>query len=398
MTTGSESIKTNHLPPSLVANLQNVLMGRRGGGIGDVEDPGDPKQVEVATQIPSCSAEAEVSDSSAADGSEKKPVVLVTNAEGIDSPGLVHLVDALVRGGQCNVYVCAPESDKSLSSHSVTLETVVATSVEINGAKAFQISGTTADCVSLALSGALFSWTKPALVISGINKGSVCGHQNFYSSSVAGAREALMSGIPSLAISLDWKKDEGKESDLIHAVEVCIPLIHAAIRDIENAVFPKRCLLNIGIPSSPSTNKGFKLTRQSLFRFSPSWQAVSANRHPSAGQFMSMHQSLGVQLAQLGRDASAAGAARRINAQRKNVEIESVAAAGKPETREIVKKFFRLEFLEKEQEDVDEDLDFRALENGFIAVTPLCLHVESEIQASVSDWLCSALTGGEEAP
>lgn len=50
--------------------------------------------------------------------------------------------------------------------------------------------------------------------------------------------------------------------------------------------------------------QGFKLTRQSLWKYAPSWQGVSANRQP--GQFMSMHQSLGIQLAQLGRDASAA--------------------------------------------------------------------------------------------
>lgn len=51
--------------------------------------------------------------------------------------------------------------------------------------------------------------------------------------------------------------------------------------------------------------QGFKLTRQSMWRSTPNWQAVSANRYP-AGHFMSNQQSLGIQLAQLGRDASAA--------------------------------------------------------------------------------------------
>jgi 5'-nucleotidase len=78
---------------------------------------------------------------------------------------------------------------------------------------------------------------------------------------------------------------------------------------------------------------------------------------------MGMHQSLGIQLAQLGKDASAAGAARRGNTQRKTVEVESVAAAGKPETREVVKKSFRAEFVEKLHEGLDEDIDLRALEN-----------------------------------
>nr|XP_029119322.1 uncharacterized protein LOC105034292 isoform X2 [Elaeis guineensis] len=381
MTTDSMSIKNNYLPPALLA-------APGGGGVDGEGGEGDAKSGEE---------EAGAADESG-DGS-KKPVILVTNGDGIGSPGLTALVEALVRGGQCDVHVCAPESDKSASGHAVTVrETVAVTSAEFNGATAFEVSGTPADCVSLALSGVLFSWSRPALVISGINKGSNCGCHIFYSGSVAGAREALLCGLPSFAISLNWRKDESQESDFKDAAEVCLPLIYAAIRDIDKGLFPKSCLLSIEIPTSPSTNKGFKLTRQSLWRSSLSWQAVSANRHPSAGQFMSMHQSLGVQLAQLGRDASAAGAARRINAQRKIVEIDSVGAAGKPETqREVVKKYFRLQFLEKQQEELDEELDFRALENGFIAVTSLHLnlHEGSEIQASASEWFASVLTGGE---
>uniref|UniRef100_A0A6V7QUB2 Survival protein SurE-like phosphatase/nucleotidase domain-containing protein n=1 Tax=Ananas comosus var. bracteatus TaxID=296719 RepID=A0A6V7QUB2_ANACO len=393
----TKTTTTDPLPSSLVANIQSVLAARRGGG-GAVH--GDAKPVEegdaaAAAAAATSSSSGAAEPDAAADGSEK-PIVLVTNAEGIRSPGLTSLVDGLVRGELCRVSVCAPESDKSTSGHSVTVrETLAATSVEITGASAFEVSGTPADCVSLALSGALFSWTKPALVISGISRGSNCGHQMTYSGAVAGAREALLCGIPSIAISLNWKQDESQESDFTDAVNVCIPLIHAAIKDIEKGVFPKSCLLNIGIPSSPSTNKGFKLTRHSQWRCAPSWQAISANKRPS--QLMAMHQSIGIQLAQLGRDASAAAAVRRSSAQRKTVEVESVAPAGKPESQEVVKKLFRLEFLEKGHEDLDEDLDFRALENGFISVTPihLQLYVESEIQSSASDWLSSALTGGE---
>ncbi|XP_038981257.1 5'-nucleotidase SurE-like [Phoenix dactylifera] len=393
MTTDSMSIKNNHLPPSLLTALG-------GGGVDGEGGEGDAKPGEEEPQGAPSSSSAAAAAEESGNGS-KKPVVLVTNGDGIGSPGLAALVEALIRCGQCDVHVCAPESDKSASGHAVTVrETVAVTSAEFHGATAFEVSGTPADCVSLALSGVLFSWSRPALVISGINKGSNCGHHIFYSGAIAGAREALLCGLPSFAISLNWRKDESQESDFKDAAEVCLPLIHAAIRDIEKGLFPKNCLLSIEIPTSPSTNKGFKLTRQSLWRSSLSWQSVSANRHPSAGQFMSMHQSLGVQLAQLGRDASAAGAARRINAPRKNVEIESVGAAGKPETqREVVKKYFRLKFLEKEQEELNEDLDFRALENGCIAVTPLHLNLRegSEIQASASEWFASVPTGGGEA-
>ncbi|XP_065620923.1 uncharacterized protein LOC112028167 [Quercus suber] len=213
----------------------------------------------------------------------------------------------------------------------------------------------------------------------------------FYSGVVAGAREALICGVPSLSISLNWKKDESQENDFKDAVSVCIPLINAAIRDIEKGVFPKSCSLNIEIPTSPLTNKGFKLTKQSMWRSTPNWLAVSANRYP-AGHFMSNQQSLGLQLAQLGRDASAAGAARRLNTQKKHVEIESVGVAGKSDSNRV-KKYFRLEFLDKEQEETEEDLDFRALENGYVAITPLSLspHIETDIQTATSDWISAAL-------
>ncbi|MBA0812221.1 hypothetical protein Gohar_026207, partial [Gossypium harknessii] len=221
----------------------------------------------------------------------------------------------------------------------------------------------------------------------------------FYSGVVGGAREALVSGVPSLSISLNWKREESQESDFKDAVAVCLPLITAAIRDIEKGVFPKSCFLSIEIPTSPSANKGFKLTKQSMWRSAPNWLAVSANRHPSsAAHFMSNQQSLGLQLAQLSRDASAAGAARRISAQRQNVEVESVGAV-KSDTNKV-KKYFRLEmlarilqFTNKEQEEAEEDLDFKALDNGFVAVTPfsLCPQIEVDIQTAASDWISGAL-------
>jgi len=194
------------------------------------------------------------------------------------------------------------------------------------------------------------------------------------------------------------KKDETKDSDFKDAAQACLPLINAALDDIVKGTFLRGCLLNIGIPSAPSANKGFKLTKQSGYSPAQSWQAVSASRPSSATHFMGMHQSLGIQLAQLGKDASAAGAARRVSAQRKTVEVESVAASGKQEIREVVKKLFRAEFVEKQHEGLDEDIDLRALENGFISVTPLNVHgqVEPEMGAPASDWLSAAVSLDKE--
>ncbi|XP_058193933.1 uncharacterized protein LOC131310755 [Rhododendron vialii] len=380
MTTTSAVKNNNLLPPGLVSNLQQVLLSRKGG-----EDELQSKNADESTSLPSDSTEPN------SDEHDLKPIVLVTNGDGIESPGLAYLVEALVHQGLYNVHVCAPQSDKSVSGHSVTLkETIAVSSADINGATAYEVSGTPVDCVSLAFSGALFSWSKPLLVISGINRGSSCGRQMIYSSVVAGAREALMSGVPSLSISLNWKKDESQVSDFKDAVTVCLPLINAAVRDIEKGIFLKSCSLNIEVPTSPLTNKGFKLTKQSLWRSIPSWQAISSNK---SGRFMSNQQSLGMQLAQLSRDASAAGAARRLTTQRKNLEVvESVGAAGKSDFNRSV-KYFQQEFLDKELDDMDEDLDYRALQNGFVSVTPLSLspHIELETQTAASEWISAAL-------
>ncbi|WVZ69103.1 hypothetical protein U9M48_017941 [Paspalum notatum var. saurae] len=387
-TSGEEAPKRNPLPSALVSNLQSVLAARRPP---PAEEPSTAAEAEAEASAPA--AEAEASDAPAGDGTPARPVVLLTCAGGIRSAGLAAIVDALVAGGRCDVHVCAPESDKSACGHSITVrETITATSVDFTGAKAFEISGTPVDCVSLALSGRLFPWQTPALVISGINAGPNCGYEMFHSSAIAAAREALVYGVPSIAISLNWKKDESKDSDFRDAAQVCLPLINAALADIEKGNFLRGCLLNIGVPSTPSATKGFKLTKQSGYSPAQSWQAVSASRPSSAVQFMGMHQSLGIQLAQLGKDASAAGAARR--AQRKTVEVESVAAAGKQEVREVVKKLFRAEFVEKQHEGLDEDIDLRALENGYISVTPLNVHgqVEPEVEVPASDWLTAVLS------
>ncbi|EFJ20344.1 hypothetical protein SELMODRAFT_14959, partial [Selaginella moellendorffii] len=206
-----------------------------------------------------------------------RPRVLITNDDGIAAPGLGALVQALVRGGRCNVNVCAPDSDKSGTGHGITARGVLEVgAVEIPGTSAsHEVGGTPVDCVSLGLSGALFPWSKPDLVISGINKGSNCGLHIIYSGTVAAAREACIWGVPSLSISYDWVRGKCKEEDLRLAAGAVIPLIHAALQDIEQGKFPAGCFFNIDIPTDVEHNKGFKVTRQGNSRLGSQWRAVS---------------------------------------------------------------------------------------------------------------------------
>ncbi|VVA30888.1 PREDICTED: 5'-nucleotidase [Prunus dulcis] len=114
--------------------------------------------------------------------------------------------------------LCLPLSssssiDRSVADVSVTVrETIYVSSSQINSATSFEVSG--------------------------------LDDSRFYSDAVAGAREALI-----------WKKDLSYESDMKNAVGVSLPLIYAVVKSIQEEVFPKSCLLNIEIPSSPWTNK-----------------------------------------------------------------------------------------------------------------------------------------------
>ncbi|KAK1393872.1 hypothetical protein POM88_012928 [Heracleum sosnowskyi] len=149
----------------------------------------------------------------------------------IKDPKEISLEDQILLGQDPYIVVSFDEQHKERNS------VVSKQGPEIlNSNKAYVFPG---DCVSLALSGALFSWSKPLLVIS----------------AVASAREALSSGVPSMYISLNWKRDESQESDLKDALSVCFPLITTAISDIQKGDFPKCCLLNVHVPTSPLKNK-----------------------------------------------------------------------------------------------------------------------------------------------
>ncbi|KAK1362766.1 hypothetical protein POM88_038327 [Heracleum sosnowskyi] len=97
-------------------------------------------------------------------------------------------------------------------------------------------------------------------LISSPNKLLAYEHSWVHSGAVASAREALLealfSGLPSMSISLNWKKNESQESDLKDAVYVCLPLINAAMSEIGKGKFPKKCSLNVDVPTSPLNKKG----------------------------------------------------------------------------------------------------------------------------------------------
>ncbi|CAL1396767.1 unnamed protein product [Linum trigynum] len=204
------------------------------------------------------------------------PTVMVTNDDGIDAPGLRSLVRVLVSTRRFQVLVCAPDSEKSAVSHSITWRhPISARRVEIDGATAYGVSGTPADCTSLGVSGALFP-SVPNLVVSGINMGSNCGYHIVYSGTVAGAREAFLKDIPSVSVSYDWVGGKSSVDDFTLAAEACIPIISSILAEVKSTKYPSGCFLNVDLPTNVTQHKGNKLTRQGKSIYRTGWKQVTS--------------------------------------------------------------------------------------------------------------------------
>lgn len=127
----------------------------------------------------------------------ERPLILVTNDDGVLAPGIEVLAEAVAPLG--DVVVCAPDRERSGSSHAITLHSHLRAHPVRDGW--WRVSGTPVDCTYLAI----FHLCKrqPDLVVSGINPGFNLGVDVFYSGTVGGAAEGFLRGVPAIAISAD---------------------------------------------------------------------------------------------------------------------------------------------------------------------------------------------------
>jgi 5'-nucleotidase len=183
---------------------------------------------------------------------------LVTNDDGITSPGLHALYDELKRLDR--VIVVAPDAERSAVGHAITVTTPLRVQEFRRGEEmmGFATNGTPADCVKIAVRALLDP--PPDLVVSGINRGSNMGTNVIYSGTVSAATEARILGIPSLAISLDTRGN----ADWTYAATIGRRL---AAQVLEHGL-PPRVLLNVNVPNLPASRiRGLKVTRQGDSRF-----------------------------------------------------------------------------------------------------------------------------------
>ncbi len=184
------------------------------------------------------------------------PSILVTNDDGVHSPGIHALAAALRPLG--DVTIVAPVAESSAIGHALTLarplrlERVPPNGVDGAGA-VFSVDGTPTDCVNIALTMVLEN--RPDLVVSGINKGFNLGDDVTYSGTVAGAMEGALLGIPSIAVSLERTRDP-HDFDFTQAARAAMT-IAAAVLD---QGLPRRTFLNINVPRR--VTQGFRATIQ----------------------------------------------------------------------------------------------------------------------------------------
>ena len=167
--------------------------------------------------------------------------ILLVNDDGIHAKGIRALCEASVKRGH-EVTVCAPHTERSASSHRITLaDPIFAREVDfgLQGVRAWSISGTPVDCVRLGLYELV---EKPVdVVISGINNGHNAGMAVHYSGTIAAAREGALNHVPSIASSLAFK---ASDSMLRHLARLTVLTAEAYVKtDV-----PSQTVLSINAP------------------------------------------------------------------------------------------------------------------------------------------------------
>ena len=187
-----------------------------------------------------------------------KPLILVTNDDGITAHGIRALVECMQEIGE--VVVVAPDSPQSAKGHAITIsEPLRIHPVDklFSEAKAFECSGTPVDCVKLAKH-VILKDRKIDLCVSGINHGSNAAINIIYSGTLSAAMEATLDGIDAIGFSLlDFAADAN--------FEPCKPFVKKISNYMLQFKNTKPTLLNVNFPIEDI--QGIKVCRQAEARW-----------------------------------------------------------------------------------------------------------------------------------
>jgi 5'-nucleotidase len=186
---------------------------------------------------------------------KKKPLILVTNDDGISAPGIRALISVMKQLGE--VVVVAPDSPQSATGHAITINsTLYINKIDIDPdlETEYSCSGTPVDCVKFAVNEILHR--KPDLCVSGVNHGSNSSINVIYSGTMSAAVEAGIEGIPAIGFSLldyNWNAD----------FEPIKPFIKKITEQVLENGLPEGVILNVNFPKLKEKDiKGIKVCRQ----------------------------------------------------------------------------------------------------------------------------------------
>lgn len=178
--------------------------------------------------------------------------ILVTNDDGIYSPGIAALARVASKFGE--VRVVAPDVEQSSMGHAITATRPLhykRSPITFEGIEAHRVNGTPADCVALGT----HLWEKVDVVLSGVNLGTNLGNAMWHSGTLAGAKQAVLLGMRGIAFSTPTGNVEPDFKSLEPFIEETLNVL----LDI-----PDLCLINVNLPPTP---KGLKWTRQSVRQY-----------------------------------------------------------------------------------------------------------------------------------
>lgn len=205
----------------------------------------------------------------------KRPLILISNDDGYNYNGIKSLIKVAMRYG--DVFVAAPAHHQSGKSSAITLDAPVRAHLleEREGYTAYEIMGTPADCVKLAIS-QLMPGRGPDLVLAGINHGYNMGISSLYSGTMACAYEGIMHGVPAVAFSYGVFT---RDAD----TDVCVPLVEQVLQRVLEGGLPQGVCLNVNIPPVTADGlKPLKVTVSDLGRWVNEWEQRS---HPMGGDY-----------------------------------------------------------------------------------------------------------------
>jgi len=186
--------------------------------------------------------------------------VLVVNDDGISSPGLAAVAAVIAADPSYRVTVVAPAEQQSGVGHAIVIrrEIAVRPHDDVGGAHEWSVDATPASVTAVGLTVVLEN-DPPDLVVSGINKGENIGRAAWYSGTIGAAREAVLRGIPAMALSLELDWADPKH-DWESAANLAKPILDA----IRRHPLPEGVLLNVNFPRDTAAARGYRITRAGL--------------------------------------------------------------------------------------------------------------------------------------